>query len=160
MKNNKETKLKLTSFFQMFQDTGDLDPMIEWINTTHKKESKEKVETVYSTGTEDIYKMYPSMCPFRGSRLGKITRNKTKISSLIKEHGMEEVKNSIKEYLDDCREHKVYLKNFPTLLNSLEIIKKTVVNKDNEMVTYILNGEMDRRERKNVPTGSIILKNN
>ena len=138
MKNNKETKLKLTSFFQMFQDTGDLDPMIEWINTTHKKESKEKGETVYSTGTEDIYKMYPSMCPFRGSRLGKITRNKTKISSLIKEHGLEEVKNSIKEYLDDCREHKVYLKNFPTLLNSLEHIYLMVKWLDVNEKTFLL----------------------
>ena len=66
---------------------------------------------------DSIYKLYPSTCPISGRSLGKCSKNKTQIDTLLKTRTPEDIRATIAWYVDDCKKTNTYLKNFTTLLN-------------------------------------------
>lgn len=88
-----------------------------------KQEEKEKVTKVTQKKNEDsvnrIYSIYPTKCPISGRSLGKCSKDKTKIASLLKTRTAEDIELTIREYIVDCKNHNTFLKNFGTLLNNL-----------------------------------------
>ena len=68
---------------------------------------------------ERIYKFYPTKCPVSGRPLGKCSKDKAKIATLLKTRTAEDIELTIREYIVDCKNHNTYLKNFGTLLNNL-----------------------------------------
>ena len=75
--------------------------------------------TVNVNDINNIYNLYPSKCPTKGNSTGKCSKNKKQIESILKTKNVEELKNTIEFYLEDCKKHKTYLKNFSTFLNNL-----------------------------------------
>lgn len=65
---------------------------------------------------ERIYKVYPTKCPVSGRPLGKCSKNKKQIETLLKTRTPEDIELTIREYIVECKNHGVYLKNFGTLL--------------------------------------------
>ena len=81
---------------------------------------------------EYIYSLYPSKCPFKNKSLGKCSKDKTKIKSLLKTHTPKEIENKIQFYIKDCNSSNTWYKNFGTLLNNLpEIIEEPIYTKEN-----------------------------
>lgn len=68
---------------------------------------------------ERIYKVYPTKCPVTGRPLGKCSKNKKQIETLLKTRTPEDIELTIREYIVDCKNHGTYLKNFSTLLGQL-----------------------------------------
>ena len=81
--------------------------------------SKEKAEQI-----ERLYEVYPTKCPITGRSLGKCSKNKKQIETLLKTRTPEDIELTIREYVVDCKNHGVYLKNFSTILNQLPERKK------------------------------------
>jgi hypothetical protein len=88
-----------------------------------QEQEKEEVEYIYS--------LYPSTCVVKKSSTGKCKSNKEKIKKLLKEYSKDKLDFIIKKYIDDCKSHKVYMKNFGTFLNNLPDYEDTV--DDNEI---------------------------
>lgn len=80
-----------------------------------EKELREPDQTI----VERLYKLYPTSCPITGRSLGKGAKNKKQIITLLKKHTPQEIETAIKMYIDDCKEHNSYVKNFSTFLNNL-----------------------------------------
>lgn len=74
--------------------------------------SKEKGELI-----ERLYKIYPTTCPISGRSLGKNSKNKKQLETLLKTRTPEDIELTIREYIVDCKNHNTYLKNFSTFLN-------------------------------------------
>lgn len=66
---------------------------------------------------ERIYKLYPTKSPITGRALGKSAKNKKQIITLLKTRSAEDIEMTISEYIVDCKNHNIDLKNFSTLLN-------------------------------------------
>ena len=66
---------------------------------------------------ERIYKLYPTKCPVSGRPLGKCSKNKKQIETLLKTRTPEDIELTMRDYIVDCKNHNTYLKNFSTLLN-------------------------------------------
>lgn len=66
---------------------------------------------------ERIYKIYPTTCPVSGRSMGKCSKNKKQIETLLKTRTPEDIELTMREYIVDCKNHGTYLKNFGTLLN-------------------------------------------
>lgn len=66
---------------------------------------------------ERIYKLYPTKSPITGRALGKSAKNKKQIITLLKTRSAEDIEMTIREYIVDCTNHNIDLKNFSTLLN-------------------------------------------
>lgn len=81
--------------------------------------AKSAKDAEMESAVEEIYKMYPTKCPNRGVATGKCSKDKARIRTLLKTKSAEEIKQSITQYLEDCRISGQYLKNFGTLLNNL-----------------------------------------
>lgn len=156
MKNSNENKTKMKLLIELYNQTDDLTPLFNWINSDEKKVIKEKTT---SDDADKIYSLYPAKCPFRGASLGKCSKNKVKIDSLIRSNSYSSVFSAVSSYLSDCKQHKVYLKNFTTLLNGLEIDKVLLVKPNNDEVSYLINGMVKKSFRSDVPSEGIILKN-
>ena len=78
---------------------------------------------------EYIYSLYPSKCPIQNRSLGKTAKNKKQIEKHLTTKTKEELENIIVSYIEDCKNNKVYFKNFSVLLNNLPDIEKTVIFK-------------------------------
>lgn len=93
--------------------------LAEAIEATRKRDSAQKQEEKKDNMAvvEEIYKLYPGKCPVSGRSTGKCSKDKNKIATLLKERDAEDVKSTIRWYLEDCVESKTYIKNFGTLLN-------------------------------------------
>lgn len=66
-----------------------------------------------------IYSLYPTKCFVKNSSTGKCEKNKEQIKKHLSTKSKDELVNVINSYVSDCKEHKVYLKNFSTFLNNL-----------------------------------------
>jgi len=75
---------------------------------------------------EYIYSLYPSKCPVQNRSLGKTAKNKKQIEKHLKAKTKEELENIIVSYIEDCKNNKVYLKNFSSLLNNLPEVEKMI----------------------------------
>jgi hypothetical protein len=80
------------------------------------KENKEQIEYIYS--------LYPSKCFVKNCSTGKSSKDKEKISKLLKEYSVEELAEAIKLYLDDSKDANRYLQNFKTFLNNIPDVKE------------------------------------
>ncbi len=74
--------------------------------------------SVLSAWVDECYKLYPTKCSIKNVSTGKNHKNKSKIESIILDVGYETVKVVILGYLKECRDEKVWLKNFSTFLNN------------------------------------------
>ena len=75
---------------------------------------------------EYIYSLYPSKCPVKNRSLGKTAKNKKQIEKHLKTKTKEELENIIVSYIEDCKNNKVYFKNFSVLLNNLPEVEKMI----------------------------------
>ena len=75
---------------------------------------------------EYIYSLYPSKCPVQNRSLGKTAKNKKQIEKHLKTKTKEELERIIVSYIEDCKNNKVYLKNFSSLLNNLPEVEKMI----------------------------------
>ena len=89
---------------------------------------------------KEIYSLYPSKCPIKGSSTGKTSKNKEKIKSLLKTMKVEDLKSTIERYLKECIDSKTFIKNFGTLLNNLPDYSEESVSAKEKLYTYWLEG--------------------
>lgn len=68
---------------------------------------------------EEVYAAYPSRCVVKGSPTGKSSKDKKRIEKLLKNKSKDELIETIEKYKNDCRKHKIYMKNFSTFLNNI-----------------------------------------
>lgn len=85
--------------------------------TSHMENENENEDI--NKSVDRIYSSYPSKCPIKDSSTGKTKSNKVKIKKLLTEHSEEVLINKIILYIEDCKKHKVFIKNFGTFLNNL-----------------------------------------
>lgn len=72
---------------------------------------------VDTEAVDGLYKLYPTTCPISGRSLGKCSKNKDKLATLLKTRTAEDIETTIKWYIEDCKRSNTYLKNFGTFLN-------------------------------------------
>ena len=68
---------------------------------------------------EEIYSLYPGKCVVKGSSTGKCEKNKDRIKKLLNTISADGIKRTIIWYIDDCKRHNTYMKNFSTFLNNI-----------------------------------------
>lgn len=86
---------------------------------------------------DEIYSLYPSVCPIRKASNSKTAKkNKQQIDALLQTFSADVLKNKIKQYVDNCIRSRVYMKNFTTFLNNIpddisqdEIIPRDIYDK-------------------------------
>lgn len=129
---------KLKSFVDFDKSTSESElknGLYEGDENPHKVESfeedlkmvKSRAQKVYgvdkltkeqlSDCVEEIYKLYPTKCPIKKSGTGKSYKHKSKIEKLINDLGFEAVKSVFIGYPLECRDEKIFIKNFGTFLN-------------------------------------------
>jgi uncharacterized protein YdaU (DUF1376 family) len=81
-----------------------------------KKDTKKDIGhmTSHMEDVNVIYSLYPSKCYIKERSTGKCQKNKEQIKSLLKTKSVEELTKIINLYLNDCKVHNTYLKNFTT----------------------------------------------
>lgn len=86
-----------------------------------KGEVKEKLYNVDSDSVIDLYKLYPSSCVVSQRRLSKSKSNKNKIAQLLnkKQYTLQELKDIIIQYRNECDQTKTFMKDFSTFLNNI-----------------------------------------
>jgi len=126
-----------------------LQPKVIEVN---KKEIEINIKEILENQIEEIYELYPTKCPIKKKSTGKNVKNKKQIEVLIKNNSFENIKTRLKNYVDDCEKHKVWIKNFSTILNQLpeieeETIKETITN--DTIVVFTDDDDIDKnREHK------------
>lgn len=113
-------------------------------NTPYPKQGHKQIKNISITDNiGEVYNIYPGKCPKTGRSTGKCTKDKKRISTLLKTES--NVKERIEYYLQDCKRHDIPLKNLGTLLNNLpEIPEETaapepVTTNDNDKWMKIFN---------------------
>lgn len=92
-----------------------------------KDKDKDNAEIIF------IYDLYPSTDKNNNKRsTGKCSKDKDKISKLIKSIGFEQLKLRIENYLKNCDRTKEWLKNFSVLLNNLPEIVEEIKQEENK----------------------------
>ncbi len=86
------------------------------LEQTEPKERKVSSQTDMEA-VEALYKLYPTTCPISGRSLGKCSKNKAQIATLLKTRTTEDVAATIKWYIEECKKSNTYFKNFGTFLN-------------------------------------------
>jgi hypothetical protein len=79
---------------------------------------KEEIE-ILKENVEFLYSLYPSQCPEKKSSNGKCEKDKSKLEKLLKTKTLDELQELIQLYVEDCKAHKRYMRNFSTFLNNL-----------------------------------------
>lgn len=93
---------------------------------------KEIIKKIPQADIDEVYKSYPTRCVVRGAHLGKSWSNKKQIERVLQKREKEDILYTINRYVNECREKKVYMKNFSTFLNNIpefEKIEPIVVQK-------------------------------
>ena len=97
-------------------------------NTNKKvKNSKEsKEDNIYDDfDVDEIYQAYPTKCHIKGRSLGKTSKNKDKIKTLLKTNSKDKLLKAINFYISDCKKNNVYMQNFGTFLNNIPDIDES-----------------------------------
>jgi len=84
-----------------------------------EEEKEEEEDTDKEEEISEIYNLYPSKCPVKNTSTGKTLKNKDKIRSLLKLKSKDEICSIINRYSKECKESKIYMKNFSTFLNNI-----------------------------------------
>lgn len=94
-----------------------------------RKKVAAKKESVSDADVERVYNAYPTICPYKKSRTQKSRttnggKNKSQqiktIEAHLKNYTVEQLENHTKEYLNDCKPSKTWLKLFSTFLNDIK----------------------------------------
>lgn len=101
----KEEILKIAGPMQACAFDGD------WEIKEYSRISKDDVD--------EVYKAYPTKCIITGRSSGKSSKDKERIKRLLRKNTKEKLVSTVEKYLEDCKENKVYMKNFSTFLNNL-----------------------------------------
>lgn len=97
-------------------------------------EPKEKnIYVPDAEAVEKLYALYPGKCPITGRATGKCSKDKRKLETILKTWSVEDVEKAIKDYLEDCKQHEVMIKNFGTLLNNLPEVSKHQTTKEDSL---------------------------
>lgn len=89
--------------------------LAEAIEATRRETAPRKEED--TDAIDEIYGLYPGKCPISGRSTGKCSKNKKQIATLLKSRDEQDIKDTITQYLEDCKSSSTYIKNFGTLLN-------------------------------------------
>ena len=89
----------------------------EEVQEKEKEKEKDKEKEKEKKAIEEIYNLYPSICPIKKSSTNKCKKNKDQISKLLKEKEKGDIIKTINEYIEDCKKNKIWIKNFSTFLN-------------------------------------------
>lgn len=130
-KNNATASERIQTNSNHADSVSDNDSVID-IDSVKEKEKE----------INEIYSLYPSNCPVKNSSTGKSLKNKDKIKSLLTSKSKDEIISIITRYTKECKENKIYMKNFSTFLNNLpdySQLQQQAVSK-NRMVHYKLFG--------------------
>jgi hypothetical protein len=132
---------------ESYKDTNVLQNEYD-SNTIKEKKSKVKESKVNNNIVENIYSLYPSKCPINNSLTGKSKKNKIQIEKLLKDYSEEQLIKVISQYIDDCKKHNRFIKNFSTFLNNIPEIPEVEVKsitKVKEINLYLpgTNGNMN-----------------
>lgn len=96
------------------------------LNTKEIKDifNEEEIEDKSSTKNkcvdefvEQMYALYPTKCPKRGTSLGKSYKDKQRIKKLLKTYSQEEIERVFKHEIEE-KFGKQYMQNFSTFLNN------------------------------------------
>lgn len=115
--NGRITILTITDYDSY---NGDGPEIAKPISTTVIKQKAEpKPDDGNSEIISRLYAIYPAKCPVSGRSTGKSSKDKEKISRLLKDHSEQELSDTIKRYIAESTEQQSYIKNFSTFLNNL-----------------------------------------
>ena len=135
----------------------DVNMVCAWIKQKTREAIDKKMRKPVHEDTERLYKLYPSKCPKRNSTTGKSKKNYTQLSSLIYELGVSQTEFTITNYIKDCKDNGVYMKNFGTFLNNFpDTPIETPKEKDKE-VSFIMDGKICKGLRSKVPANARII---
>lgn len=79
---------------------------------------------------ERIYQLYPSKCPKRGSSLGKCTKDKNRIRTLLKTYSMDVIERVVKHEIE-TKYGIQYMQNFSTFLNNFPDVDCIITEQPN-----------------------------
>lgn len=82
-----------------------------------KKEDKSSLKEKENLFVERMYSLYPTKCPVRGVSLGKTSKDKVRLHSLLKKYSMEDIERVITLEVKN-KYGKYRLRNFSTFLNN------------------------------------------
>ena len=123
------------------------------------REEKRREEEIRKEDVDFIYSLYPSKDVNNKNRsTHKGSKDKTKIKTLLKTKSKEEIENSIKFYLEDCKKTEIYLRDFSTLLNNLPDTEEIYQSSfDDSFIYFVLedkpNNELYRiKKGENLPS--------
>lgn len=85
-------------------------------NRIEKKRIEKNIKK--NTDIEEIYYLYPSVCPIKKTSTNKCKKDKEKIARLLKEKEKGDIIKTINEYIEECESKKIWIKNFSTFLNN------------------------------------------
>ena len=78
-----------------------------------------KYSRISNDAIDKVYKAYPTKCIITGRSSGKSSKDKERIRRLLRKNTKEKLVSTIEKDIEDCKENKVYMKNFSTFLNNL-----------------------------------------
>ena len=135
----KQTSTKLTSVKSVEQKSTSVNKRKQ---TSTKLTVNDNVN-VNVNDIEYIYSLYPTKCPIKNSSTGKSQKSKDRIKKLLETKDVKQIESSIKSYLEDCKKHNIWVKNFNTLLGDLpEPIKQ------DEFVYFMKKHDLDGTYRQ------------
>jgi hypothetical protein len=79
---------------------------------------------------ERIYQLYPSKCPKRGSSLGKCSKDKNRIRTLLKTYSMDVIERVVKHEIE-TKYGIQYMQNFSTFLNNFPDVDCIITEQPN-----------------------------
>ena len=99
-------------------DTNNSDSRTNNKNKDRIEKDKEKdIKKENAELIDRLYAIYPTTCPIKNRSLGKCSKNKQQLEKLLKTRTPEDIELTIREYIVDCKNHGIFLKNFGTFLN-------------------------------------------
>lgn len=96
--------------------------------TLQQLSNKKEENNLIAEAAERLYDRYPTKCFVSGRSTGKSRKKDlATLSRILKkgEYTEEELTSVIDRYLDDCKQHSSYIKNFSTFLNNIPDYGKT-----------------------------------
>lgn len=127
-KGKQSTTLVTISNYTQYQGRS------ETLKTTQGKRERDtnnKGNNENNKNIDEIYSLYPTKCIVQNRSLGKTSKNKDQIKTILKKMKPDVLTSIINRYISECKKDQVYMMNFKTFLNNLpdyssEPIKKPI----------------------------------